>query len=455
MRQITKTVLYTSLSGLDSIKFPKGRFGLVIEDNDVIYEFLLNVKENADKLLCLGSGCHGSKITDNRQRPYFNRWSWNFEGFSTVNYNDPTLYLNDEVLSGWCLGTKDNWYLLTIKNILVKIARKLGIVNNKILFYGSSAGGTTSLMLGTLIRNSMVLADMPQTDVSKFVQSDKVKLPPYWPNIKKYCFDCVDDKEAYDKYGYRFNLFEFLKKEEYIPNALLLCDVSHFPDYKKSYKPFIDKIHELPFNKNQNSLKFIFYGKKEGHSAASKKTTLFIIKNIELYLKTVVDVEVKNFLSKSEEISEINPHYLEMLYKYITSRIDIKNYGTEDNDIEFLEISDRHANIKKPKWFTDAKGHGTVIESINTRLNMKFRCIGNGNLYIHFKGIDQPDTNNNRFPIYIDYTKLLVDGIPVINKNTLTTHDKPIVYDKKVSSDQIIEVTAEWKPFDSSSEFNE
>ena len=51
----------------------------------------------------------------------------------------------------------------------------------------------------------------------------------------------------------------------------------------------------------------------------------------------------------------------EDLIHYLTARIDIKNMGKQDTQIEFLYILDNEVKLLFPDWFSDGEGIGAVI----------------------------------------------------------------------------------------------
>ena len=147
MKDITEKIIELNFDELITnlnLEFDK-KIGLIVHKDDVKYEFVLNLKGSNDDLLILGSGALGFRKFD-RTRPYIDRNSWHFKQ-STIHYHDPTYYIDDSITAGWCIGTEEDYYLENIAKILQIIIDKLGIPNSNVLFYGSSAGGFTSLML--------------------------------------------------------------------------------------------------------------------------------------------------------------------------------------------------------------------------------------------------------------------------------------------------------------------
>ena len=122
-----------NFNDLNSFNFPKNElFGIVVILNNVKYEFLLYVDDSSDKLLSIGSGAFNSKTNHDRSRPRFDRWSWDFEG-SRLFYNDPTLYLSEDIFAPWGVGTINDWFLLNISKIVLEISKN--IFNKSIVLY--------------------------------------------------------------------------------------------------------------------------------------------------------------------------------------------------------------------------------------------------------------------------------------------------------------------------------
>lgn len=261
MNSITDTIIETTFEELEDIDLPLGLSGLIVDYHGIKYKFLLKIIEDSDKLIALGSGNLGKNSDWDRTRPRFNRWSWDF-GESTINYDDPTLYVNDDILAAWCVGTKDLWYLEDIATIIEIISNKLEIKRNNLLFSGSSAGGFASLMLATLLKGSIAIAEIPQFDITRWGN--------HWAFIKKHCFDDDGEEKLMQEYGYRLKVVELIKREKYIPNAFIIFGISDIGGIRKQTNPFLSKLCALPFFKESNSIKFYFHGKTTGHNVLMK-----------------------------------------------------------------------------------------------------------------------------------------------------------------------------------------
>lgn len=148
----------------------------------------------------------------------------------------------------------------------------------------------------------------------------------------------------------------------------------------------------------------------------------------------------------------MNQIFERFLKKYCTARIDIKNRGI-NNDIMILEINDLNSKIERPNWFNDSLGSGINIHSSNGTLDLKIKCIHDGELKIELRSLDFRDKNGKRFPVYIDYTNFSINDTPIINSNKLTWHDQPYVFSKLVNDSEIVDVHIQWMPVNHSSEF--
>jgi hypothetical protein len=133
------------------------------------------------------------------------------------------------------------------------------------------------------------------------------------------------------------------------------------------------------------------------------------------------------------------------LHKYITARIDIKNFGDEENEVRIISCSDPSAWIDYPAWFTNAQGKGIVIQSSEGKMELQIACIGNGELRISLRGMDYRDENQKRVPVWIDYTKLCVNEESIFKNSHVVWHDKPFVYKKLVKNGQAMDICLEWK----------
>lgn len=143
----------------------------------------------------------------------------------------------------------------------------------------------------------------------------------------------------------------------------------------------------------------------------------------------------------------------DLLKKYFTARIDIKNAGNKLNNVFITDINNKDACYYHPSWFEDNLGKGLVLECSSGSIDFEINCINSGTLKIWLRGIDCRGKFRNRFPIYIDYTNFEINDEKIFEKNILTWHDEPFYFEKKVNDLEKVKFHIEWLPFNNSSEY--
>ena len=146
-----------------------------------------------------------------------------------------------------------------------------------------------------------------------------------------------------------------------------------------------------------------------------------------------------------ERVKRINPlsSLLPLAEDIVTARIDIKNAGAGENDIEIVEMSDKDAVEITPAWF-NKNGHGHVITSTAGKLDMRLRCNESGTLGIFLRAKDVRDANNKRVPLWAYYKNFTVDGENVFDTVHPVWHDAPYIFRKKVTDGETIALHVEW-----------
>lgn len=144
---------------------------------------------------------------------------------------------------------------------------------------------------------------------------------------------------------------------------------------------------------------------------------------------------------------ESNPNNLNVLLKYITSRIDLKSYGSKDNNLILLENSDSDSDVQSPFWLKDYRGSGWTINSIKGVIDLKIKFINDGRFKLFLLGVDFRNQSNYRVPIYINYTKLEINGMCVFDSHMEIWHDNHYEFIKDVEDGEIMNIHVEWEPF--------
>ena len=103
------------------------------------------------------------------------------------------------------------------------------------------------------------------------------------------------------------------------------------------------------------------------------------------------------------EFFKNNLDNFDVFLKYITARFDIKNYGNRDNDLVILEYSDSECEIEAPSLFKTNEGAGWKIQSKKVVIELKIKCIKEGQLRIYIRG-NGYKRNNQEVVIDINFT---------------------------------------------------
>lgn len=257
---------------LSGVSFPKDKkVKLNINKDGFLFEFLMYFKSNSKKVLVLGSGAYDS---NKMKPPIFNRYKW-IESFeeSSILYNDPTLYLGNANI-GWGYGTKDKHFIKDIGEILKVIYKNNDIQPSKALYFGSSAGGFTSLMLASYVRG-WAFVNNPQTDIENYVPKSVISL-------KEIVYDDPNKKLDVQK----SNVVEWFKVNGFIPRIYYAQNLACSHDMENHYLPFLDQLRNLDselFNGRMTS--YLYSDEEKGHNPMDKKETLGTIKNIFRLIK--------------------------------------------------------------------------------------------------------------------------------------------------------------------------
>ena len=234
-----------------------------------------------------------------------------------------------------------------------------------------------------------------------------------------------------------------MKRESYIPKGLLVLDVSVQWDVNHHYNYIFKELSKLPFDNYHNELYIKVTGMDIGHFPYKNVQSLLdLLYSIRHSRKINESVGLKNFVFKGG-----NNKLKDKLRKYNRGRVDIVNRGNKDNSVQILDYSDNLALIKFPKWLNTESGTGCVIHSENNFMDIKFKCIGDGDLTIYLRGVDAHDTNGNRIPIYLYYSNFILNDEVIFKEDKLAWHNKPFEKSLSVKDGEIVKIHIEWVPF--------
>ena len=240
---------------------------LWIDKLDIHFYIRINLKENNDKLVVFSNGAIDRS---KKSPPIFMRSSWAEEiNAHCIFVDDPTIH-NSLLTIGWGIGTENHYYLKTIHEILSRISLLLNIENTNVLYYGSSAGGTMSVMLATMHKGSSALVNNPQAYTYKYLKGQVVE------KIKLKHFPNWDTAQLISTYPERFSITACFKKNNHIPNILYVFNGYSFTDYDKQYIPLSEELRSSSFD--ISNIEFLMYhDKKLKHGPLSRDRTVKLI----------------------------------------------------------------------------------------------------------------------------------------------------------------------------------
>ncbi|WP_323735648.1 LicD family protein [Methanosphaera sp. ISO3-F5] len=167
---------------------------------------------------------------------------------------------------------------------------------------------------------------------------------------------------------------------------------------------------------------------------------LTMLNTFKNQVNTLFDLYIKNIINFSTLQSRLKI----LLIAWGQNRLDIKNYGTETNKIEFLEYN-QGIRIKQAPWMKNNEGEGYTISSNHGTDNYLIKCINSGKLKLMFRAMDYRDINNKRIPIYVDYIKIQINGEDQLNTHKLSWHNEPVNIVKECDNEQKFHIILQFR----------
>lgn len=172
---------------------------------------------------------NGSRKNTINYNPQFPRWSYSsiYNGYY-LGIDDPMYFKYKDLKLGWYYGTKTHSYIKSSINIVMTIAKKFNIKNNKIIFFSSSGGGYASIYAASLIENSLSISINPQIYLHKYPQSNEFE------NITGISLNCKDIL-------LRNNIDKIIIKSH--SNHLIIVNAECYHDYYFHLKPLCSSLN--------------------------------------------------------------------------------------------------------------------------------------------------------------------------------------------------------------------
>lgn len=175
----------------------------------------------------------------------------------------------------------------------------------------------------------------------------------------------------------------------------------------------------------------------------------------QLIFSIIAIMLIFNSLPKKEQVlymeSRINKPedslLISSMFDFLnTARIDIKNTGNHGNNIVInSKLRDKiRERITTPSWYSK-NGVGYIIESSNNYLDIDIKVVESGELSIGIKGLDVKDEKNSRFPVFIEFTSLIINGEEKLTIPVSVHHDKGKYIKIPVQNNEKLNIQAKWR----------
>ncbi len=281
MAKLVDTLIQVDMDNLETYEFPQDQpFGLEVIYKEALFYLIIKFSSTNKNFICFSPGAfRRDRVSSDGEiidPPHFSRWSWyKFFDETVITSADPTIFLNDTVKVGWMIGNSEQWYLETLSQIISKLAKNQNVINDNILFFGSSGGGFVSICLATLIKNSKVLVNNSQFSLKNYHQN-LVRIPI---EMAVPTFNGLSKEEVMEKIKYRLDIIELFKKENYAPYITYYANTQSKGDMLNHSIPLIEDIYTL---EQFTGLNIIYYNeikqKISPHQPLPSRLTIELIK---------------------------------------------------------------------------------------------------------------------------------------------------------------------------------
>ena len=155
-------------------------------------------------------------------------------------------------------------------------------------------------------------------------------------------------------------------------------------------------------------------------------------------MERLAKVPYTNKVEEEKERKEKDESLNKIRRLLIPVRIDVKNQGNDGNNL----IITTDGKISTPEYLAKDGSTGYVIE-YNKLINIiKIKVIRDGELIINFKSQDKR-LNGDKYPFWIDYKSIKINGTEILSSPISTWHDKPYRYKMPVQNTQELTIEIE------------
>lgn len=150
---------------LTPLKIKEGKGTYSIFDINIQLNFYAHIKQKAEKILVLLPGA----VDRTKGDIIFQRFSWSDSiPAHVISFADPTISRENDINIGWFQNNQKQYGVEYLAKVILHIANLLDVNADKILCFGSSAGGFTALKLSEYIDKVTAIAINPQLIVKNY-----------------------------------------------------------------------------------------------------------------------------------------------------------------------------------------------------------------------------------------------------------------------------------------------
>lgn len=251
-----------NLDDISNIVLAKGEANNIVYKSEYYeYNFLVYVKEQYDNLVVLSNGAVNY---EKKSPPIFMRNKWARDIQANLIYLDDATIHNTKLNLGWGQGNTKEFVLRIYSEIVKMIAKKLSIENEKICYFGSSAGGFMSMVLSSMHTDSYAIVNNPQTDIRSYYEGHSKPL-------LELSYGSVDN--AYNNYIERVNVVGAFKHSNYMPKIYYIQNQFSHHDIKFHVTPFLKDIKENELDIEKLTM-INYFDKEKGHTPLDKEPAI-------------------------------------------------------------------------------------------------------------------------------------------------------------------------------------
>jgi len=271
--RILPNISHHSFSCIDDIELEngKGTYEVLVNNNHL--NFFANVKGTGELMIFLPGATSRKKGNID-----FQRYSWadDFPN-NVVVLSDPTINESNALTIGWFQGKSDSYVIKDAIILIKKLNQILGVKNNKVLFFGSSAGGYVGLKLVESFHGATVIAFNPQIFLYNY---SKTK----YQEMLEYSYHGMSEKNIRKEYNDRLAV---IINDNINSNLLIFQNKRDLHHMNKHIKPLLMTLPKGSYTErtfpdingsSQMNMTVFYYDDAEsGHSPPDKKTTIEMI----------------------------------------------------------------------------------------------------------------------------------------------------------------------------------